>query len=59
MIWSEARSNAAAVMSDVFSQLEKQRSVLFSIVYVWERQRESRLPQEPTYKVIVLFSTVL
>lgn len=42
MIWLEARSNAAAVMSNMFSQLEKQRSVLFSIVYVWEGERKSR-----------------
>lgn len=37
-ILSEARSNAPAMMSNMLGQLAKQRSVLFSIVYVWERE---------------------
>lgn len=40
-----SRSYAPAMMSNMLGQLEKWRSVLFSIVYVWERRPESQKSQ--------------
>lgn len=44
MILLQVRSNTPAMMSN---QLEKQRSVLFSIVYVWERERDALRATRP------------
>lgn len=54
MILLQVRSNAPAMMSN---QLEKQRSVLLSIVYVWER--EGCLACHKTQHIAPLSSSVL